>query len=75
MAIKLKALAGSSENLNNVPIEEGQLIFTIDKENRQVFLDIDNTTRVEITSPKIEQEDTVILAGGGAPSPEEEETG
>ena len=65
-------LKGSLANLHKVPIQEGQLIFITDEGNRQIFLDMDDQTRIRITSPLIEENDIVILNGGGAPVFEEE---
>ena len=63
----LVVLKGSFANLDSIPIKEGQLIFTTDEGNRLIFLDTDNSTRVQITSPAIEDTDTIILDAGGAP--------
>ena len=65
---ELVVLEGSFANLNNIPIKEGQLIFTTDEDNRLIFLDTDDSTRVQITSPAIENTDTIILDAGGAPA-------
>lgn len=62
----LVVLKGSFANLDSIPIKEGQLIFTTDEGNRLIFLDTDNSTRVQITSPAIEDTDTIILDAGGA---------
>lgn len=61
---ELVVLKGSFANLNNIPIKEGQLIFTTDEDNRLIFLDTDDSTRVQITSPAIENTDTIILDAG-----------
>lgn len=66
-------LKGSSANLYKVPIREGQLIFTTDEGNRQIFLDISDTQRIEITNAKAEENDIFVLNGGGAPIFEEED--
>ena len=63
----LVVLKGSFANLDSIPIKEGQLIFTTDEGNSLIFLDTDNSTRVQITSPAIEDTDTIILDAGGAP--------
>lgn len=63
----LVVLKGSFANLDSIPIKEGQLIFTTDEGNRLIFLDTDNSTRVQITSPAIEDTDTIILDAGGVP--------
>lgn len=63
----LVVLKGSFANLDSIPIKEGQLIFTTDEGNRLIFLDTDNSTRVQITSPAIKDTDTIILDAGGAP--------
>ena len=63
----LVVLKGSFANLDSIPIKEGQLIFTTDEGNRLIFLDTDDSTRVQITSPEIEDTDTIILDAGGAP--------
>lgn len=63
----LVVLKGFFANLDSIPIKEGQLIFTTDEGNRLIFLDTDNSTRVQITSPAIEDTDTIILDAGGAP--------
>ena len=63
----LVVLKGSFTNLNTIPIKEGQLIFTTDEDNRLIFLDKDDTTRIQITSPAVEDTDTIILDAGGAP--------
>ena len=63
----LVVLKGSFANLDSIPIKDGQLIFTTDEGNRLIFLDTDNSTRVQITSPAIEDTDTIILDAGGAP--------
>lgn len=63
----LVVLKGSFANLDSIPIKEGQLIFTTDEDNRLIFLDTDDSTRVQITSPAIEDTDTIILDAGGAP--------
>lgn len=63
----LEILKGSFANLDTIPIKEGQLIFTTDEGNRSIFLDTDDSTRVQITSPAIEDTDTIILDAGGAP--------
>ena len=65
---ELVVLKGSFANLNNIPIKEGQLIFTTDEDNRLIFLDTDDSTRVQITSPAIEDTDIIILDAGGAPA-------
>ena len=69
---ELVVLKGSFANLNNIPIKEGQLIFTTDEDNRLIFLDTDDSTRVQITSPAIENTDTIILDAGGAPVQQQE---
>ena len=64
----LEILKGSFANLDTIPIKEGQLIFTTDEGNRSIFLDTDDSTRVQITSPAIEDTDTIILDAGSAPT-------
>ncbi len=46
---ELEFFKGSYENLKNVPIKEGQVLFTTGDKKR-ILLDIDNKTRAEITS-------------------------
>ena len=64
----LEILKGSFANLDTIPIKEGQLIFTTDEGNRSIFLDTDDSTRVQITSPAIEDTDIIILDAGSAPT-------
>lgn len=46
---ELEFFKGPYENLKNVPIKEGQVLFTTGDKKR-ILLDIDNKTRTEITS-------------------------
>lgn len=46
---ELEFFKGSYDNLEKVPIKEGQLFFTTGDKKR-ILLDIDNKTRAEITS-------------------------
>lgn len=46
---ELEVFKGSYENLEKVPIKEGQLLFTTDNKKR-IFLDTSNETREEISS-------------------------
>lgn len=68
----LEFFKGSSENLSSVPIKEGRFIVTTDRNNKAIYLDIDDTTRAQITSSFIEEDEEIIIGGGGAPLPVEE---
>lgn len=46
---ELEFFKGSYENLKNVPIKEGQVLFTT-SDKKRILLDIDNNTRAEISS-------------------------
>lgn len=68
---ELNFLQGSSDRLNQVPIKDGQFIVTTDENNKAIYLDVDESTRLQITSSFIEPDEEIILGGGGAPLPEE----
>lgn len=46
----VKFYNGSTENLNNLPIKEGQIIFSVSNGNGSIFYDSSNSSRIKMTA-------------------------
>ena len=48
--VLVKFYNGSTENLNNLPIKEGQIIFSVSNGNGSIYYDSSNSSRIKMTA-------------------------